>query len=138
MKCPICGGDAEKDTLFGAMFHCENCGYFWTPDPSGGLALDAKIMTPEGLRAAAAWGAPIPAQAEPAPAMPENVGVLDYDEREFAVCLSSRIFAKDIIRGRTSADIGRREYRCDNAMRQMIANLRDDRLARLHRICPDH
>jgi hypothetical protein len=125
MNCPCCESPNNKPLVnMPAVQHCQDCGYLWnmpSADPLNGG------MTPEGLRAAAAWGYPTTTSAQapaPKPAIPENGPPLDYDERDFAVCLSTRIFAKDIIRERNHGDIARRDDRRDNTVRRMLDNLR--------------
>ena len=116
MNCPICAGMNIKPLeSMPAVLHCQDCGYLWnTPSAT---------MTPEYMRSwAGEWGY-TPAAARPA--QPENCNApLEYDDRDFAVCLSSRVFAKDIIRNRTDGDIGRRDYRRQQNMDALIASLR--------------
>lgn len=127
MKCPVCGSPNNKPLVrMPAVLHCQDCGYLWNvPSTNAGAwAYSATSTfgapTPEELKAAGCtWEG-----LDPKPAMPENGPPLDYDESEFAVCLSSRIFAKDIVHDRTSADIVRRNYRCECGMAALVDNLR--------------
>ena len=115
MNCPCCASPNNTPLVsMPAVLHCQDCGYLWNM-PS--------TMTPEGLRAAAAWGCTWKG-LDPKPAMPENGPPLEYDERDFAVCLETRIFAKDIVHDRTNGDIVRRDDRREKDIRRMLDNLR--------------